>query len=71
MERRKAYPDTRRFDRNADQISQILGHYRQIMLNNMYRNTNCVPSVDIAKMIQMMEDALKINDKVAEWPLLE
>ena len=71
MEPKRAYSDARRFDRNADQISQILAHYRLIMTNNMYRNTNAVPSVAIAKMVVMMEDALELNYKVGNWPLME
>ena len=63
--------DGRRFDRNADQISQILAHYRLIMRENAYMGTNTVPVVDIAKMVKMMELALEINDKVATWPMKE
>ena len=57
--------DARRFDRNADQIAQILNHYRRI------RSTSLIPFQDdndmlLQKAITMLDHVLQINDTIAE-----
>ena len=55
--------DPRRFDRNADQLSQIMNHYRLIQAERCNGK-----SVLVANMITMLEYCLQVNDEVALWP---
>lgn len=55
--------DPRRFDRNADQLSQILNHYRLIQSQRCNGQ-----SVLVGNMITMLEYCLQVNDEVALWP---
>lgn len=54
--------DARRFDRNADQISQILGHYRKIR-TLIYDHEH---DLMLQSAIVMLDSLLEINDKLGE-----
>jgi len=60
------YMDKRRFDRNADQLCQIMNHYR--LLQDKKCNGE---SVLIENMLTMLEYCLQVNDEVALWPKME
>lgn len=54
----------RRFDRNADQLCQIMNHFRQI------RTTSRVPFTDrndimLGNAITMLQAVIDINDEIA------
>lgn len=54
--------DSRRFDRNADQIAQILGHYRKIRTLIHDREHDLM----LQSAIVMLDSLLEINDKLGE-----
>ena len=53
--------DARRFDRNADQLSQIFWHFTKLQKQQM-------PNKDekIELMLAWLQSCLKLNDKIAE-----
>lgn len=59
--RRGSVMDTRRYDRNADQLSQIYWHYAR--LQRHYRVQPC-PRID--EMMKLIEQALVINDELGQ-----
>jgi len=52
--------DARRYDRNADQLSQIFWHFtrKRKTLTSLEHG----PTID--RMIELLEEALRINDEV-------
>lgn len=54
--------DSRRFDRNADQLSQIFWHYTR--LQREYRTQ---PSPRIDRILELLEEALRINDEIGTF----
>lgn len=57
--------DTRRFDRNADQLSQIMHHFRQIRATSRIAFTDRT-DVMLGNAIVMLQAVLDINDEIAE-----
>jgi hypothetical protein len=51
--------DARRYDRNADQLSQIFWHYTR-----KQREYRTQPSPRIERMLELLEEALRINDEL-------
>lgn len=51
--------DARRYDRNADQLSQIFWHYTR-----KQREYRSQPSPRIDRMLELLTEALRINDEV-------
>ena len=51
--------DARRYDRNADQLSQIFWHFTR--KQREYRNQ---PAPRIDRMLELLEEALRINDEL-------
>ena len=53
--------DARRFDRNADQLSQILWHFTRLDKENGNAWTD-----ELHEMLNLSEQALKLNDKLGQ-----
>ena len=51
--------DARRYDRNADQLSQIFWHYTR-----KQREAGTCPCPRLNRMLELLEEALRINDEV-------
>ena len=51
--------DARRYDRNADQLSQIFWHFTR-----KQRQLSTQPSPRINRMLELLEEALRINDEL-------
>jgi len=51
--------DARRYDKNADQLSQIFWHFTR-----KQREPGRQPSPRIDRMLQLLEEALRINDEL-------
>ncbi len=56
--------NNRRFDRNADQLAQIMNHYRQLRQTMIAMNDNV--DIMLENAIVMLDAILEINDKIAE-----
>jgi hypothetical protein len=53
--------DPRRFDRNADQLSQIFWHFTKLQKQQQPK-----PSAEINYMLGLIQKALMVNDELAE-----
>jgi hypothetical protein len=53
--------DARRYDRNADQLSQIFWH-----LNRLPAQSRLEAEILIVRYRQLIEEALRINDKLGQ-----
>ena len=53
--------DARRYDRNADQLSQIFWH-----TNRLPKQINGWTNENRARLLELLEEALKINDKLGQ-----
>jgi len=57
--------DNRRFDRNADQLSQIFWHYTRLQRQTSHLNMGTGnPSVNY--MLELIQKALHVNNDIAE-----
>lgn len=52
--------DSRRFDRNADQLSQILWHFTKLQKQQFPNNVH-----ELDKMLELLQFALQLNDDIA------
>lgn len=52
--------DARRYDRNADQLSQIFWHFTR-----KQREYRTQPAQRIDRMLELLEEALRLNDELA------
>ena len=53
--------DSRRFDRNADQLSQIFWHFTKLQKQQQPN-----PSAEINYMLELIQKCLLLNDDLAE-----
>jgi len=51
--------DARRYDKNADQLSQIFWHFTR-----KQREYRTQPAPRIDRMLELLEEALRINDEL-------
>ena len=53
--------DARRYDRNADQLSQIMWHYMRLARQ---KSPNVHPQIDV--ILRLLHEALQINDELGQ-----
>lgn len=54
--------DTRRYDQNADQLSQIFWHYTK----KQREYHTVLQAYRIERMLELLEEALRINDELGK-----
>ena len=62
---RRTYMDARRYDRNADQLAQILWHYTGLK-KNLPTDHNEDAHRRIDRMLDLISEALRLNDNMGQ-----
>jgi len=56
--------DARRYDRNADQLSQIFWHYTRLQRQTSHLNMGTGNPM-VNRMLELLQEALQVNDDIA------